>query len=182
MLGEGDDELSVLADGLYVPEGLYSDGVVLVAPLIEPHDHLPLQVVAYRHLALASVPLLLLCALDDLIQHQLLHLFPLFQPAYHLCVLKELSVVILKDAIEVLLLALYLFGIFQGVQGLYYILYLSVLNLLELLSSSHYFPLLGGSLHLLDGDELLLRQLHPFLQGLGLDPLVLGELRVELLG
>jgi len=42
MLGEGNDELSILADGFYVPEGLYSDGVVLVAPLIEPHDHLPL--------------------------------------------------------------------------------------------------------------------------------------------
>lgn len=181
MLGEGNDELSILADGLYVPEGLYSDGIVLVAPLIEPHDHLPLQVVAYRHLALASVPLLLLCALDHLIQHQLLHLFPLFQSADHLCVLKELSVVILKHTIEVLLLALYLLGIFQGVQGLYYILYLSVFNLLEFLSSGHHFPLLGGSLHVLDCDELLLRQLHPFLQGFGLDPLVLGELRVELL-
>jgi len=68
------------------------------------------------------------------------------------------------------------------VQGLYYILYLSVFNLLEFLSSGHNFPLLGGSLHVLDGDELLLRQLHPFLQGFGFDPLVLGELRVELLG
>ena len=66
-------------------------------------------------------------------------------------------------------------------QGLYYIFYLSIFNLLKLLSSGNNLPLLGRPLHVLNSDELLFRQLHPFLQGLCFDPLVLRELEVELL-
>lgn len=182
VLGEGRDQLGVLADGLDVSEGLNSDGIVLVAAFVESHDDLPLEVIADRHFALAAVPLLLLGALDDLIKHQLLHLFALLQSADDLRVSEELPVVVLQYTIEILSLTLQLFRVIQGMQGFNDIFDLCVFDLLKLFRGCNELPLLGRSLNLFNGEELLLRELHSFLQCFGFDPLVLRVLGVELLG
>lgn len=179
VLEEGHDQLGALTDDFDVLRTLYRNRLVLVAPLVEPDHDLPVNAVPDRELALATVPLPLEGALHELVQLQLRDLLPFCQQLVDFVVLEKLAVVVFNHSVEVFSLPLHLLLVGEGVEGLNDVLDLGVPHFFPVLLGGHHFLLLCVPGALLNGHEVCLWDVHVFLEGLGLDPFVFGELTVE---
>lgn len=108
MLEKGNDELSIFTDDGDIFRWLYGDGLIGIASFVEPYGDFSINVVAYRHLALAPVTFSFSLARNELFQSQLLNLLSLLYPSCHLIVSEKLSVVVLYHSVYIFDFILYL--------------------------------------------------------------------------